>query len=207
MTTPGHPPRALLYGASGQIGRRVLADLRARGWRVVALSREAGYRWVEYVGQNKFRIDYAVSGRLDRNFVYPVNLDAAAIIPWIAVELRRDGTARMSGIAFGEGQMGDAAGPGAAEANRFRNGTFTLTTDADLVMQNNEQGTAPGVTEALEAEHGIRLEESLGQRGAAAVVEVGEAAGRDVDRPRRREDGLGSRAGEGDERVGRGGAP
>lgn len=50
MTTPGHPPRALLYGASGQIGRRVLADLRARGWRVVALSREerpamAGVEW------------------------------------------------------------------------------------------------------------------------------------------------------------------
>ena len=111
---------------------------------IEALSRESGYRSVEYVGQNKFRVDYAVSGRLDRNFAYPVNLDAAAIIPWIAVELRRDGTARMTGIAFGEGQMGDAAGPSAGEANRYRNGTFTLTTDADLVMHNNEQGTTPG---------------------------------------------------------------
>lgn len=33
------PPRALLFGASGQIGRRVLARLRARGWQVVALAR------------------------------------------------------------------------------------------------------------------------------------------------------------------------
>jgi hypothetical protein len=110
-----------------------------------ALSRETGYRTVEYLGENRFRVDYQVSGRLDRNFAWPVNLDAAAIIPWIAVELRRDGTARMTAIAFGEGEMGDAAPAAAAgDANRHRNGTFTLTTDADLVMHNNEQGTTPG---------------------------------------------------------------
>lgn len=34
------PPRALLFGASGQIGRRVVALLVARGWQVVALSRD-----------------------------------------------------------------------------------------------------------------------------------------------------------------------
>lgn len=45
------PPRALLFGASGQIGRRVLARLRARGWQVVALGRgeppavEPGIEW------------------------------------------------------------------------------------------------------------------------------------------------------------------
>ncbi|KAF1694636.1 SDR family oxidoreductase [Pseudoxanthomonas koreensis] len=33
------PPRALVFGASGQIGRRVLARLQARGWHVVALCR------------------------------------------------------------------------------------------------------------------------------------------------------------------------
>jgi nucleoside-diphosphate-sugar epimerase len=37
MNTP--PPRVLLFGASGQIGRRVLVRLRARGWRVVAICR------------------------------------------------------------------------------------------------------------------------------------------------------------------------
>lgn len=34
------PPRALLFGASGQIGRRVLERLLARGWQVTALSRQ-----------------------------------------------------------------------------------------------------------------------------------------------------------------------
>ena len=51
MTTDGAPPRALLFGASGQIGRRVLALLLARGWQVVALSRgprlpQAGVEWL-----------------------------------------------------------------------------------------------------------------------------------------------------------------
>ncbi|WP_372016193.1 SDR family oxidoreductase [Pseudoxanthomonas sp. 10H] len=39
---PADPaPRALLFGASGQIGRRVLERLLASGWQVVALSRDA----------------------------------------------------------------------------------------------------------------------------------------------------------------------
>lgn len=50
MTVDGAAPRALLFGASGQIGRRVLALLLARGWQVVALSRgspppQAGVAW------------------------------------------------------------------------------------------------------------------------------------------------------------------
>src|SRR3546814_9979458 len=58
-----------------------------------ALSNEVGYRAAEYLGDGKFRVDYAISGRLDRGFVYPVNVDAEAVIPWIAVEVRKDGTA------------------------------------------------------------------------------------------------------------------
>src|SRR3546814_2826711 len=41
-----------------------------------ALSNEVGYRSAEYLGDGKFRVDYAISGRLDRGFVYPVNVDA-----------------------------------------------------------------------------------------------------------------------------------
>jgi len=109
-----------------------------------ALSKEVGYRSVEYLGRNKFRVDYAMTGRLDRSFVYPVNLDAKSIIPWVAVEVRTDRTARVKAIAFGDPDegMGSAAKPPSEE--KERNGTFTLTTDAELVMQNNEEGMAPG---------------------------------------------------------------
>lgn len=44
-------PVALVFGASGQLGRPLLARLRAAGWDVVAVSRdvrhEPGVRWVE----------------------------------------------------------------------------------------------------------------------------------------------------------------
>jgi hypothetical protein len=109
-----------------------------------ALSKEVGYRSVEYLGKNRFRVDYAMTGRLDRSFVYPINLDAKSIIPWIAVEVRTDRTARIKAIAFGDPDegMGSAAKPDNQE--KERSGTFTFTSDAELVMQNNEEGLAPG---------------------------------------------------------------
>jgi hypothetical protein len=109
-----------------------------------ALSKEAGYRSVQYLGKNKFRVDYSMTGKLDRSFVYPVNMDAKSIIPWIAVEVRKDRTARVMAIAFGDQDMdmGSAAKPDSGP--KERDGTFTFTTDAELVMQNNEEGMAPG---------------------------------------------------------------
>ncbi|HEY0412015.1 MAG TPA: hypothetical protein VGD66_02590 [Allosphingosinicella sp.] len=114
--------------------RRAIAD---------ALAKEAGYRSVQYLGGDKFRVDYSISGRLDRSFVYPINLDATAFIPWIAVELRKDGTVRMKAPAFGDAsEMMGSGVPG--EPAEGREGTLTLTTDATLVMQNNEEGLAAG---------------------------------------------------------------
>jgi hypothetical protein len=110
-----------------------------------ALSKEAGYRSVEYLGNRKFRVDYAVSGTLDRSFIYPFNSDAAAIIPWIAIELRKDGTARIKAPGFGDEGGGTGAAPNPlAETAREREGTFTLTTDAEIVAQNEESGAAAG---------------------------------------------------------------
>jgi hypothetical protein len=115
----------------------------------VALEKEAGYRSVRYLGERKFQVDYAVSGRLDRNFTYPFNSDASAVFPWIAIELRKDGTVRMKAPAFGDGnESGGLSGPfnPMEQAAAQRQGSFTLTTDAEIVMQNEESGiaAAPG---------------------------------------------------------------
>ncbi|HEX8622129.1 MAG TPA: hypothetical protein VF718_09165 [Allosphingosinicella sp.] len=109
-----------------------------------ALSKEVGYRSVEYLGKNKFRVDYSMTGRLDRSFVYPLNLDAKSIIPWVAVEVRKDRTARIMAIAFGDTDSGMGAAGKPPSEEKEREGTFTFTTDAELVMQNNEEGMAPG---------------------------------------------------------------
>jgi hypothetical protein len=108
-----------------------------------ALSKEVGYRSVEFIGGDKFKVDYALSGKLDRGFAFPINLDATAIIPWIVAEVRKDGTVRIKAPAFGD--MNDMMSTGMpAQPAEGREGTFTLTTDANLVMQNNEAGAAPG---------------------------------------------------------------
>lgn len=109
-----------------------------------ALSNEVGYRSAEYLGDGKFRVDYAISGRLDRGFVYPVNVDAEAVIPWIAVEVRKDGTARVKALAFGGEPGPPRPGDRPDKASLEREGTFTLTTDARLVMHNNEEGAEGG---------------------------------------------------------------
>ncbi|HEX8669993.1 MAG TPA: hypothetical protein VF727_16645 [Allosphingosinicella sp.] len=110
---------------------------------IEALTKEVGYRSVEYVGNDTLRVDYLISGRLDRSFVYPLNIDGHAIVPWIAAEVRKDGTVRVMGLAFGdpEQSVGPLQQPGSTDR---REGTFTLTTDATLLMHSNEEGPAPG---------------------------------------------------------------
>lgn len=109
-----------------------------------ALRREAGYRKVDYLGDGRFVVDYAISGRLTHHFVYPFNLDAEAIIPFVAVELRADGKVRVKAPAFARESGMSAAPPGMGDAggNTKLDGVFTLDTDAEVISQNNEGGVA-----------------------------------------------------------------
>lgn len=102
------------------------------------LSKEAGYRKVEYLGDNKFMIDYAITGRLTHNFIYPFNTDAQVVIPFIAIELRANDTVRVTAPAFANQTQSPVPGPGSAASTL--DGTFTLSTDAEIVSQNNEDG-------------------------------------------------------------------
>lgn len=103
-----------------------------------ALAREAGYRKAQYVGEGKFLIDYAIEGRLTHNFIYPFNTDAEVMFPFIALELRNGNTVRMSAPAFAN--RSDDGPPGASDPAARLDGTFTLSTDAEIVSQNNEDG-------------------------------------------------------------------
>ena len=116
------------------------------------LAKESGYRTVEYRGNGVFYVDYAISGVLTHNFLYPYNLDNHVLMPWIVIELRgkdmirvkAPGYARpdMSGMGMGGsmGALGAMPLPGAENPAGRMEGTFTLTTDAELVSQNNEEG-------------------------------------------------------------------
>ena len=107
------------------------------------LAKEYGYKTVEYRGDGVFYVDYAISGVLTHEFVYPYNQDAAMIFPWVTVELRGGDTIRVKAPGFAKqdmGGMGGMMGAGGADMPTKIDGIFTLTTDAELVSQNEEGG-------------------------------------------------------------------
>ena len=115
-----------------------------------ALGKEAGYRSVRYQGNGKYLIDYAITSRLDHSFLFPFNSDAEVAIPFIAVEVRKDGAVRVKAPAFGKSAKPGGMDMPMGDPTSLAEGTFTVTTDAEIVMHNNEDGVkAAGAKKAL----------------------------------------------------------
>lgn len=122
-----------------------------------ALSQEYGFRSARYIGGRKLAVDYRISGRLDHAFIFPFNPDGEVLIPFVAVELRGKDRVRIKAPGFandqsGPGSMAGMGAPGASERpGSMLDGRFTLTTDADIVSQNQEDGaeTMPDGTKRL----------------------------------------------------------
>lgn len=131
--------------AKSKARKKAEADIKNRAI-AAKLGKEAGYRKIAYLGDGMFMIDYAVSGRLDHTFVWPFNIDAEVILPFIAIELRQNGVVRVKAPAFGNEGTGASPGisgmPGAEtlQGQSRLDGVFTLDTDAEIVSQNNEDG-------------------------------------------------------------------
>ncbi|MCW3846067.1 hypothetical protein OF829_02380 [Sphingomonas sp. LB-2] len=109
------------------------------------LAKEYGYRTVEYRGDGVFYVDYAISGVLTHEFVYPYNQDAAMIFPWVTVELRGGDTLKIKAPGYAKQDMsgmGAAGGGSGGDMPSKTQGSFTLITDAEIVSQNNENGAA-----------------------------------------------------------------
>lgn len=111
---------------------------------VAALRKEKGFRSVSYAGDNKYLIDYAISGSLTHSFVFPFNMDAEFVFPFVAIELRGDDRVRVKapGYANGSANKKTGLGSGMDELGKFLDGHFTLTTDASIISQNQEDGAA-----------------------------------------------------------------
>lgn len=104
-----------------------------------ALAKEKGFRSVKIAGEDMLEIDYEITGILDHGFVFPFNTDAEAVFPFVAIEVRNDGKVRVRAPGFGKADDKTGMAKGGAER---RNGTFTLTTDATIVSQNQEDGAS-----------------------------------------------------------------
>lgn len=135
--------------AANKAAAKAEAEKRNRNI-AAALTREAGYRKVVYLGEGKFMVDYAVKGVLTYGFNWPYNLDGEVIFPFVSVELRQGGTVRVKAPAFANDSSKSVPGlPGGAslpDPATALDGVFTLDTDAEIVSQNEESGvqTAAG---------------------------------------------------------------
>ena len=108
-----------------------------------ALRSEYGYRAARYIGNRTLAIDYRISGTLDHAFTFPFNPDGEVIIPFIAIELRGKDRVRVKAPAFAndDSKANPASGMmGGSEKPSLLDGTFTLTTAAEIVSQNQENG-------------------------------------------------------------------
>jgi hypothetical protein len=126
-----------------------------------ALRGEYGYRSARYIGNRKLAIDYRISGRLDHAFVFPFNPDGGIMFPFLAIELRGKDRLRVKAPGFANdesasspmgslGGMGGLGSGGEGPGSQL-DGNFTLTTSAEIVSQNQEDGaqTMPDGTKTL----------------------------------------------------------
>ncbi|MGE4303800.1 MAG: hypothetical protein AB7E24_07160 [Novosphingobium sp.] len=127
------------------------------------LRRQTGWNKVEYMGEGKFDVDFAISGTLGHDFVFPTMEDFPMSNVFVQVSLRQDGSIRIDAPGFGPpsgsaamaGMMSGMASTDKSDDSptALADGTFTVLTDAQILANNTDEGpkSAPG-GQALEWE-------------------------------------------------------
>lgn len=135
--------QALLGGIdpnNPESGREMAAKLR----------RQAGWNKVEYIGDGKFDVDFAISGKLDHDFVFPTVEGFPMSNAFVQIFARGDGTVRIDAPGFGPPGSGAAAAgmmSGMSQAGGegkgptgFADGSFTVTTNGEVLANNTDEG-------------------------------------------------------------------
>ena len=117
------------------------------------LHRQAGWNAVTYRGDGLFDVDYAMTGKLDHDFIFPVIERFPTTNTFVQVLRRTDGTVRIDAPGFvlnqssnpmmgmmGLGMMGDSAKDQAMPKMAQIDGTFALTTDGQILANNTDEG-------------------------------------------------------------------
>ncbi len=122
---------------------------------IAKLTKQKGWNSVVHKGEGVFEVDYAISGTLDRDFIFPNIPDVATANPMVVVRVRKDNNVEVDAPGFGsDAQMSKNSNLLAAiaqkeakdgEENPFTaktDGTFTVTTNAEILTNNTEDGPA-----------------------------------------------------------------
>lgn len=133
------------------------------------LERQAGWESVVYRGNGVFDVKYRITSRIDHDFAFPSIEGMNFIPPFVQVNRRDGGTVRVnapgysaqaitSGLSppfllFGQsmGATEPIAGNGEEEMMKFIDGSFVVTTDAEILANNTDVGpVARGSDKSLE---------------------------------------------------------
>ncbi|MEY2926382.1 MAG: hypothetical protein RL367_859 [Pseudomonadota bacterium] len=116
------------------------------------LTKQAGWKSATYAGKGKFNVDYAISGKLDHDFVFPIIGDAQMMMPFVIIQRRADGAAMVTAPAFSAGTLGGLSGGlggllggGGMEEQKpdqpkGTKGQFSITTNAEILTNNTTDG-------------------------------------------------------------------
>lgn len=135
---------------------------------IVRIKKQKGWREVIHKGDGLFVVDYAISGRIDQDYTFPVIEKVQGVTPFIVATARANNAVRIDAPAFAAGgQSGFMSGSiggllpiiqalgaaGDSEEGKMLatlprpEGTFTIRTDGDILTNNTEDG--PSVSGAM----------------------------------------------------------
>jgi len=110
------------------------------------LAKYDGWNKVEYVGNNIFEVEYAVSGNFDQMFAFPTLPGATMQFPFVQIIRRSGGELEILTPAMaGPGGLAGAMGPmpmGGASEEKMQplDGKFTIETDGEILSNNTADG-------------------------------------------------------------------
>ncbi|MFN4222673.1 MULTISPECIES: hypothetical protein [Novosphingobium] len=128
------------------------ADPRAAAEFADRLRRQKGWKSVVDRGDGRFEVEYAVSGRLDHDFSFPLVEKLPMVTPFITMIRRADGGVRIEAPAMtpasnGNPFMGAATAvadekstKAGGEGMPVLDGVLTIVTDGEILANNTDEG-------------------------------------------------------------------
>ncbi len=139
---------------------------------IVRIKKQKGWRDIVHKGDGLFVVDYAASGRIDQDYVFPVIEKTRGLPPFIIAAARANGAVRIDAPGFSGSGDGGFLGGGMSglipmlqaigsmenkeEAKLFAglpkaDGTFTIRTDGEILTNNTDDGpVASGAMKTLQ---------------------------------------------------------
>ena len=136
------------------------SDPRAAEELAERMRKQAGWKSVQYAGDGKYVVDFAIAGRLDHDFSFPSLERMPVITPFVAIYRRSDGSVRIDAPAFaanasggpmgammqGMGASTNSNGAAAPQGMPELDGSFAIVTDGEILANNTDDGPLPGAT-------------------------------------------------------------